>query len=94
MKLGVHRETLAASLDGADEVWLYAPADLGWDVAGAMAPLGARLHVRADVDTLAADLVRELRGGDQLLIMSNGGFGGLHDKVLAGLAAPRSHGRT
>jgi len=93
MKLGVHRDTLAASLAGADEVWLYAPADVGWDVAGAMAPLGARARVRADIDTLAADLVRELRSGDQLLIMSNGGFGGLHDKVLGALAAPRSHGR-
>lgn len=93
MKLGVHRDTLAGSLEGADEVWVYAPADIGWDVGGAMASLGARLHVRGDVDVLAADLVRELRAGDQLLIMSNGGFGGLHDKVLAGLAQSRERVR-
>ena len=87
MKMGVHRETLAASLSGADEVWLYTPEDLGWDAAAAMAPLGARVHCSASVDALAAQLVAGSRAGDQLLIMSNGGFGGLHDKVLAGLAA-------
>jgi UDP-N-acetylmuramate: L-alanyl-gamma-D-glutamyl-meso-diaminopimelate ligase len=87
MKMGVHRDTLAASLAGADEVWLFAPPDLGWDVAGAMAPLGARAHCSPSVDALAGQLLARLRHGDQLLIMSNGGFGGLHDKVLAGLAA-------
>ncbi|MBV6423340.1 MAG: UDP-N-acetylmuramate--L-alanyl-gamma-D-glutamyl-meso-2,6-diaminoheptandioate ligase [Steroidobacteraceae bacterium] len=87
MKMGVHRDTLAASLAGADEVWLFAPADLGWDAAGALAALGARVHVGTNVDALARDIVPGLRPGDQVLIMSNGGFGGLHDKVLAGLAA-------
>lgn len=86
MKMGVHRDTLAPSLAGADEVWLYAPPDLGWDPAGALASLGARAHSSASVDSLAGQLVERLREGDQLLIMSNGGFGGLHDKVLAGLA--------
>ncbi len=93
MKMGVHRETLAASLAGADEVWVYTPPDLGWDAAGAMAPLGARAHCSATVDSLAEQLVSRLRRGDQLLIMSNGGFGGLHDKVLAGLGARTGDGR-
>ncbi|MBV6415593.1 MAG: UDP-N-acetylmuramate--L-alanyl-gamma-D-glutamyl-meso-2,6-diaminoheptandioate ligase [Steroidobacteraceae bacterium] len=87
MKMGVHRDTLAASLAGADEIWLHAPGDLGWDAAGALAPLGARVHFTATVDSLAHELVPRLQRGDQVLIMSNGGFGGLHDKVLAGLAA-------
>ena len=92
MKMGVHRETLAASLAGADEVWLYTPPDLGWDVASSMAPLGARAHCSASVEALAGQLVSRLHHGDQLLIMSNGGFGGLHDKVLAGLAARAGKG--
>ena len=52
MRLGVHRQTLADSLGGADEVWLYAPASIGWDVRSAMTPLGARAHVVADLEQL------------------------------------------
>jgi len=86
MRLGVHRETLAASLAGADEVWLYAPPDLGWDADGVVAGLGGRGHVAADIDALAADLARASRPGDHVLIMSNGGFGGLHGRLLTALA--------
>ncbi len=93
MKMGVHRDTLAAALAAADEIWLYTPADLGWDAAGALASLGGRAHCSASVEALAGQLVSSLRAGDQLLIMSNGGFGGLHDKVLAGLAARAGNGR-
>jgi UDP-N-acetylmuramate: L-alanyl-gamma-D-glutamyl-meso-diaminopimelate ligase len=87
MKMGVHRDTLAPSLAGADEVWVFAPPDLGWDVAGAIAPLGAKARLATDIESLARDLTAHLQAGDHLLIMSNGGFGGLHDKVLAALAA-------
>jgi UDP-N-acetylmuramate: L-alanyl-gamma-D-glutamyl-meso-diaminopimelate ligase len=82
MRMGVHRDTLAGSLAGADEVWLYTPADLGWDAEAILAELGGRGHGRADVDTLARDLAQTLRPGDHALIMSNGGFGGLHGKLL------------
>lgn len=87
MKLGVHRETLAPSLSGADEIVLYAPADLGWDAAALVAELAPGARVSRDVDTLADDLAASLRPGDHVLIMSNGGFGGLHGKLLARLAA-------
>ncbi|HYC10515.1 MAG TPA: UDP-N-acetylmuramate:L-alanyl-gamma-D-glutamyl-meso-diaminopimelate ligase [Steroidobacteraceae bacterium] len=87
MRMGVHRDTLAPALAGADEVWLYAPPDLGWDTAAVLTGLGARGHASHDVDELARTLGRAARPGDQLLIMSNGGFGGLHDKVLAALRA-------
>jgi UDP-N-acetylmuramate: L-alanyl-gamma-D-glutamyl-meso-diaminopimelate ligase len=86
MKLGVHRDTLGPSLAAADEVWLYAPADLGWDPAASLASFGARSHVSRDVDALARGLAQSLRPGDHVLIMSNGGFGGLHGKLLALLA--------
>src|SRR5580704_1442964 len=85
MRMGVHRDTLAPALAGADEVWLYAPADLGWDVGAVLAGLGARGHSSADVDALARELARTAHAGDHVLIMSNGGFGGLHGKLLAAL---------
>lgn len=97
MRMGVHRDQLAGSLAGADEVWLYTPADLGWDAATVLADLGGRAHARDEVSVLARDLAHALRPGDHVLIMSNGGFGGLHGKLLAelehraagpGLAAP------
>jgi UDP-N-acetylmuramate: L-alanyl-gamma-D-glutamyl-meso-diaminopimelate ligase len=82
MRMGVHREQLAGSLAGADEVWLYTPPDLGWDAAAVLAALGGRGHGRSDVAVLARDLAQTLRPGDHALIMSNGGFGGLHAKLL------------
>jgi len=82
MRMGVHREQLAGALAGADEVWLYTPPDLGWDAAGVLAGLGGRGHGRGDVSVLARDLAHTLKPGDHALIMSNGGFGGLHGKLL------------
>ena len=92
MRLGMHQASLAPALARADEVWLYAPPDLGWDAAGAVAPLGARAHLAADLDELLAALVATLKPGDHVLIMSNGGFGGLHARLLAALLA-RGDGR-
>ena len=85
MRMGVHRLTLAPALAGADQVWLYTAPDLGWDTGEVLAALGVRAHASADIDTLARDLARAARPGDQVLIMSNGGFGGLHGKLLAEL---------
>ena len=92
MRMGVHQSTLAPSLAGADEVWLYTPPDLGWDAESIVRSLGSRGHSSRDVNTLAADLARSVRPGDHVLIMSNGGFGGLHGKLLAHLEglAPRA----
>jgi UDP-N-acetylmuramate: L-alanyl-gamma-D-glutamyl-meso-diaminopimelate ligase len=87
MRMGVHRHTLAPALAAADEVWLYTPPDLGWDTGTVLGALGARGHASADVDALARELARAVRAGDHVLIMSNGGFGGLHDKLLAMLGA-------
>ncbi len=86
MRLGVHRDTLATSLTGADRVFLYAPPDIGWDVAGALDPLGDRVTTAASYDALLIALQEELKAGDHVLIMSNGGFGGLHDRLLRALA--------
>jgi UDP-N-acetylmuramate: L-alanyl-gamma-D-glutamyl-meso-diaminopimelate ligase len=87
MKLGVHRQEIAPALALADEAWLFNPADLGWDLPGAVAPLGERAHFAASVEALVAGLAADSRPGDHILVMSNGGFGGLHEKLLTALRA-------
>jgi len=85
MKMGVHQNTLGPSLRGADEVWLFTPPDLGWDATPIVASLGQRGHSSRDIGELAVALAKSARSGDHVLIMSNGGFGGLHGKLLAQL---------
>jgi len=86
MRMGVHRDTLAGSLAAADRTFLFEPPDLGWDVKGAARALGSRGEVIGEIDALARAIAREAKSGDHVLIMSNGGFGGLHGKVLKALA--------
>jgi UDP-N-acetylmuramate: L-alanyl-gamma-D-glutamyl-meso-diaminopimelate ligase len=85
MKMGVHQNTLGPSLLGADEVWLFTPPDLGWDATPIVASLGKRGHASRDIGALAVELAKTAKAGDHVLIMSNGGFGGLHGKLLAEL---------
>jgi UDP-N-acetylmuramate: L-alanyl-gamma-D-glutamyl-meso-diaminopimelate ligase len=89
MKAGVMKERLAPSLEQADRVFCYS-ANLGWDVAAALAPLGARVCVESDLQKLAAAVAKEARAGDQVLVMSNGGFGGIQDLLLKSLSARRT----
>jgi UDP-N-acetylmuramate: L-alanyl-gamma-D-glutamyl-meso-diaminopimelate ligase len=90
MKMGVHQNTLGPSLLGADEVWLFTPPDLGWDAGPIVASLGKRGHASRDIAALAAELAKSAKAGDHVLIMSNGGFGGLHGKLLAELERKKS----
>ncbi len=87
MKMGVHREQLAPSLAVADRTWLLNSPDLGWDLAGAVSSMGDRANLAGSVDALVQGLAAQARAGDHVLVMSNGGFGGLHDKLLAALRA-------
>ncbi len=86
MKLGTMKAALPESLRDADQVFCYA-GGVDWDVAEALAPLGDKLHVGQDFDTFVVEIVKQVQSGDQILVMSNGGFGGIHDKILAALAA-------
>jgi UDP-N-acetylmuramate: L-alanyl-gamma-D-glutamyl-meso-diaminopimelate ligase len=88
MKRGALKDSLPAALAGADRAYCYA-ANLGWDAAAVLAPLGAKATIGNDIDTLVDDIVRDARAGDHVLVMSNGGFGGIHAKLLAALAARR-----
>ena len=85
MKLGTMKAALATSLHDADHVYCYA-GNLGWDATEALAPLGGKAEVHADLGQLVDAIARAARAGDHVLIMSNGGFGGIHDKLLARLA--------
>ncbi|MCX7145063.1 MAG: UDP-N-acetylmuramate:L-alanyl-gamma-D-glutamyl-meso-diaminopimelate ligase [Sulfuritalea sp.] len=85
MKLGVMNEQLPGSLVEADAVFCYANK-LGWDATAALAPLGDRVRVFDDLAALVAAVAAAAHAGDHVLVMSNGGFGGVHDRLLAALA--------
>jgi UDP-N-acetylmuramate: L-alanyl-gamma-D-glutamyl-meso-diaminopimelate ligase len=63
---------------------------LGWDAAAALAPLGARVRVENDLQKLVDAIIDEARSGDQVLVMSNGGFGGIHELLLKSLSVRRT----
>ena len=81
MKLGVMKEALPGSLKDADLVFCYA-GNLGWDAHGALAPLGSKAIVEEDLGVLIEKITAAARPGDHILVMSNGGFGGIHEKLL------------
>ena len=85
MKLGTMKDALPGSLADADLVFCYG-ANLGWDAAAALAPLGAKAEVGDDLAELVDRIAAAARPGDHVLVMSNGGFGGIHGKLLAALA--------
>jgi len=85
MKLGVMKDRLAGSLADADRVYCYG-ANLGWDARAALASLGEKAEVFDDIEGIVRAVRDTARPGDQVLVMSNGGFGGIHGKLLAALA--------
>lgn len=87
MKLGVHKQELAASLDAADVVHLYQPADLGWRLGEVMAGLGERCAIHSTTDAIIEAIAGAARSGDHVLIMSNGGFEGIHRRLAQRLGS-------
>jgi len=85
MKLGVMKDSLPESLKEADLVFCYA-GNLGWDVRGALAPLGKKTAVMDELNELIDAIVSAAKPGDHVLVMSNGGFGGIHEKLLKKLS--------
>ncbi len=89
MKIGAVKAALPGSLQGADRVFCYGAREgkyaLGWEPAEALAPLGAKAVSLHQIDALVDAVVAEARAGDHVLVMSNGGFGGVHAKLLAAL---------
>lgn len=81
MRMGVHRSSLAAALTGADRILIFQPADLSWSLDGVVESLGDKAIAAASIEAIIATLSNDLRRGDHVLIMSNGGFGGLHGRL-------------
>jgi UDP-N-acetylmuramate: L-alanyl-gamma-D-glutamyl-meso-diaminopimelate ligase len=85
MKMGVHQDTLASSLMEADKVYLYEDAQLAWSLNEVTNAIGNNAQVENDIDQLVSTVVNEVKPGDHVLIMSNGGFAGIHQKLLTAL---------
>ncbi len=89
MKLGAMKAQLPWALEEADLAFCHS-GSLDWDAAQALAPMGARAVVAATIDDLVGRIVAAARPGDHVLCMSNGGFGGIHKKLLEALATGRA----
>ena len=85
LKLGTMKSQLPWSLEAADLAFCHS-GGLGWDASSALTPMGARAQVGANIDTLIKQVLAQVKPGDHLLCMSNGGFGGIHTKLLDALA--------
>ncbi|MGB5438867.1 MAG: UDP-N-acetylmuramate:L-alanyl-gamma-D-glutamyl-meso-diaminopimelate ligase [Gammaproteobacteria bacterium] len=85
MRMGVHRDSLADSWGLADRVWLHEPAGLEWSLREAADASAIPVVLSDSVDAIVAAVLQEARAGDHLLVMSNGAFGGIHEKVISGL---------
>jgi UDP-N-acetylmuramate: L-alanyl-gamma-D-glutamyl-meso-diaminopimelate ligase len=92
MKLGTMSAQLAGSLADADRVFCYA-RNLGWDARAALSPLGAKAACFDDVDQLVTAIVTVARATDTVLVMSNGGFAGIHQRLLQALDAHQGEAR-
>jgi len=86
MKRGVLKDALPESLSHADRAFVYTHG-LGWDAAALFARMGARARCVDDLQLLVNEIAAEARAGDHVLVMSNGGFGGIHERLLDRLSA-------
>ncbi len=85
MRKGVHQETLAGSFMNADRILLYQPGDLQWDLSRCTESLGQRRQVFTDIDAIVHMAVSMAQPNDQIVIMSNGDFGGIHHRLQEAL---------
>ncbi|CZF83514.1 UDP-N-acetylmuramate:L-alanyl-gamma-D-glutamyl-meso-diaminopimelate ligase [Grimontia marina] len=85
MKLGVHKDEIAPSLDAADEVLLFQPEHIEWSVKEVAEACKAPAQTFDEIDALVSGIASGAKVDDVILVMSNGGFGGIHDKLKAKL---------
>jgi len=81
MKMGVHGQSLVDAFNGADSLWALIPEGLSWDMKGSFSGM-AGFNAHQQLPTLIDGLIHYLMPGDHVVIMSNGGFGGVHQKLL------------
>ncbi len=92
MKLGTMSAALPEALTHADVVFVFGK-NLGWNVAKAFEPIGTKTGVFDDLDAMVTSIAVMAKPGDQILVMSNGGFGGVHGKILHALAMREMSGK-
>jgi len=85
MRMGVHCDSLAASMQAADYIWLHQPDDIEWSLKDEMHSSEVPVAIRDSVESITADVVRNALAGDHILVMSNGAFGGIHEKLVKAL---------
>ncbi|GIU21431.1 UDP-N-acetylmuramate:L-alanyl-gamma-D-glutamyl-meso-diaminopimelate ligase [Shewanella schlegeliana] len=85
MKSGVHKDTLASSLELASNAFLYQAGNIDWDIASAMGSASIPVKVLFEIDDIVEQVAAQAQSTDTIIVMSNGGFGGLHQKLLAKL---------
>lgn len=85
MRLGVHNNVLAAALAAADQVFFYQPSNLDWNLDMVIASLNNDGEAYTTIDNLVTAIINNAHAGEHILVMSNGGFGGIHNKLLTAL---------
>ncbi|MGY8899508.1 MAG: UDP-N-acetylmuramate:L-alanyl-gamma-D-glutamyl-meso-diaminopimelate ligase [Paraglaciecola sp.] len=86
MKMGVHKQTLAQSWSAADQVFIYQPSHLSWSMDALLAQSEVTTSLHDDLEILEKSILSYAKPGDHILIMSNGGFGGIHQHLLQKLS--------
>jgi len=82
MKLGIHKEAIVNALNEADHVYCFESADINWSMQEMFTEQGKKVDISNCIDELCNKLVKEAKATDHILIMSNGGFGGIHQKLI------------
>lgn len=90
MRMGIHADSLPASLEAADQVLVYSPASLEWDAAAVFAGTQAKASIYDSTQKIVERVAADARSGDTILVMSNGGFEGIHQRILDALKARQS----
>ncbi len=85
MRQGVHKATLASAFALADQVLLFRPTNIQWDIDQATSSLGEKRVVYSSIDDIVEAVANMTQPGDQIVIMSNGSFGGIHQKLISRL---------
>lgn len=86
MKMGVHQQTLGQAFADADAVFMFQDGQISWSLGDMQSTLAGKLRISAEVDALVQKVTDEVQAGDTIVVMSNGGFGGIHNKLLQALA--------
>lgn len=82
MRMGVHAETLSSAFAEADQILLFQADNVDWDIAAHMSELGDRCRVFTDIEDIVSLIATQQQSGDHIVVMSNGGFGGIHKKLI------------